>query len=129
MPAEEGRIKVQIEEAEDTITQEQREFQLRREREEEDEQLNGGANNLNEPDLVTDLHHEDDISPVIGADDGNDHGEAETVKPENDDGDHTNLDNAPILDEGLEASNVRRQSDVGDMGDIVVETGEDTVIY
>lgn len=104
------------------MAQEQREFQLRREQEQEDEQLNG-ANSLNEPDLVTDHHHEV-IDTVAG--DENDHGDAETVNPENDD---TNLDNAPALDEGLDASDIRRPADLGDVGDVVVETGEDTVIY
>lgn len=98
---------------------------MRREKEEEYEQLNGGANNLNEPDLVTDhYHHEEGIDTVAGDDNRLSH--AETVKPNIDD---TNLDNAPVLDENLSASGVRRPSDLGDVGDIVVETGEDTVIY
>lgn len=118
LPAEEERIKLQIEETEDTIAQEQRDFQLRREQEQEDEQLNR-ANSLDEPDLATDHHHEA-IDTTAG---DNDHGDAETVNPENDD---TNLDNAPVLDEGLDA---RRLSDLGDTGDVVVEAGEDTVIY
>jgi hypothetical protein len=87
-----------------------------------DEQLNEGANNLNERDLATD--HEEGIHTVIGKD--NNRGAAGTVKPENDD---TNLDNAPTLDDGLGASDGRRPSDLGDVGDIMVETGEDTVIY
>lgn len=121
LPAEEERIKLQIEETEDTIAQEQREFQLRREQEQEDEQLNR-ANSLNESDLVTDHHHEAIDTTV----DDNDHGDVETVNPENDD---TNLDNAPILDDGLDAGDIRRPSDLGDVGDVVVEAGEDTVIY
>lgn len=95
---------------------------MRREHEEEDEHLNGRANNLNERDLATD--HEEGIDTAIG-DDSN-RSALEAVKFENDD---TNLDNAPILDEGLSASNIRRPSDLGDVGDIMVETGEDTVIY
>lgn len=122
LPAEEERIKLQIEETEDTIAQEQRVFQLRREQEQEDEQLNR-ANSLNEPDLATDHHHEA-IDTTTG--DDNDQGDAETVNPENDD---TNLDNAPVLDEGLDASDIRRPSDLGDTGDVIVEAGEDTVIY
>lgn len=113
LPAEEERIKLQIEETEDMVAQEQREFQLRREQEQEDEQLNG-ANSLNEPDLVTDHHHEA-IDTTAGV--YSDHGDAETLNPENDD---TNLDNVPTLDEGPDVSDVR---------DVVVEAGEDTVIY
>lgn len=82
-----------------------------------------GANSLDEPDLATDYHHEA-IDTTAG--DDNDQGDAETVNPENDD---TNLDNAPVLDEGLDASDIRRLSDLGDTGDVVVEAGEDTVIY
>lgn len=104
------------------VAQEQREFQLRREQEQEDEQLNG-ANSLNEPDLVTDHHHEA-IDTTAGV--YSDHGDAETVNPENDD---TNLDNVPALDEGPDASDIRRLSDLGDARDVVVEAGEDTVIY
>ncbi|KAI5840045.1 pinin/SDK/memA/ protein conserved region-domain-containing protein [Morchella snyderi] len=121
LPEEEERIKVQVEEAEDSIAQEQRKFQLRREREEEEEQLNGGANNLNEPGLAIDPHHEDDDSPMI---DDNDHATEVNIR-HHDDGDHTNLDHAPVHDE---IDNTRRQSDIGDVGEIV-EAGEDTVIY
>lgn len=104
------------------VAQEQREFQLRREQEQEDEELNG-ANSLNEPDLVTDHHHEA-IDTTAG--DYNDHGDAETVNPEIDD---TNFDNAPVLDEGLDASDIRRLSDLGDARYVAIEAGEDAVIY
>lgn len=102
------------------VAQEQREFQLRREQEQEDEQLNG-ANSLNEPDLVTDHHEAIDTTAGVYSD----HGDAETVNPENDD---TNFDNVPALDEGPDVSDIRRLSDLGDVRD-VVEAGEDTVIY
>ncbi|KAL7269043.1 hypothetical protein RUND412_008306 [Rhizina undulata] len=125
LPAEEERIRAQIEEAEATVKREREEFEQLKEH---DEDLPRDLTSANHPHNDLDAVNEDVSMIAIGEDidDGND-----TVNPTI--GENTNLDHhlhhtTHEYDERV-ASDLRRQSDAGDNGDLIVEAGEDTVIY
>ena len=117
---------------EDTIKQEQAEFDARRAQEEEGDlraRRREPATDRTNPEYPSKVQVGDnkDLDTLMEDDDGDIRGDQSLVNPSTLNTGHTNVSAAAVNnnDEG------RRHSDAAahDLGDVVIEAGEDTVIY
>lgn len=128
---EEARIQEQLDEAELTIQRERADFERLRAREDEDEGQRPEATaerhtnaDYSRPSRSSPYVQRDDELDTVMGDDTTIRADHDSVNPSNEKNENTNVSTPEQDDE-------RRRSDttVQDVGDVVIEAGEDTVIY